>query len=495
MKANPMRPFKTLMLATVSVLSVSLIAAAPGFAKTKAKPAAAQSAPALSVDEQAAKLRDAALKSNVAYGWLGQLTTRFGARPAGSDSEKRAAAWAADSLTSMGFENVRIETFPLELWQRGVETAQIVSPFPQKLVVTALGGSQATPPEGIEAEAVMFETYQGFLDSAADVTGKIVVILQPTARTQTGIGYGVNSGTLRRNGPLEAKKRGAVGFLMRSLGTESHRFAHTGATRFQDAEGIASLAMSTPDAENLERMLALQSKGEAGPLRIKIVSTPKFLGHGSSQNVIGEIKGSEHPEEVVTIGGHMDSWDLGTGAIDDGAGMAITLAAAKAIIDQGIKPKRTVRVVLYGSEEVSQPDNKGLSGGQAYADRYVNGQNKHIATAESDFGADVVYAAILPTASDTGFHKRLGKILYPLGIFIDPAVATGGGPDTGPAQQAGVAVFDLQQNGIDYFDTHHTADDVFERIEPAKLDQNVAAWAATVWMMTNTDVTFSMPSK
>ena len=362
--------------------------------------------------------------------------------------------------------------------------------------MTTLGGSQATPPEGIDAEAILFATYQEFLDSKVDLAGRIVVVLQPTARTQTGVGYGLNSGSVRSRGPLEARKRGAIAFLMRALGTETHRFAHAGATQFQSKEGIPSLAMSPPDAEAMLRMKALQDKGEAAPLRIRIISTPKFLGGGQSQNVIAEFKGSERPNEIITVGGHMDSWDLGTGAIDDGAGMAITLAAVKTMIDAGKRPRRTIRLVLYGAEEVSQPDNKGLSGAQAYADRHVNpttrvSSESHILTAESDFGADVIYAAALPVASQPDFNARLGKILYPLKIYMDPKPADGGGPDTIPAQRQGVPVMDLRQNGMDYFDTHHTADDVLERVEPAKLDQNVAAWTATLWLVANGDVTFN----
>lgn len=488
-----------------SVLALSLSALALiGLPNTvlakakKAKPVAVAPVvqPALSVEEQAVVLRDQALRSNIAYAWLSELTTRFGPRPAGSESEHKAAAWAAAGMKAMGFDNVRIETFPLSIWKRGEEQAEIVGPYPQKLVVTALGGSSSTPPEGIEAETVIFDTYNSFLDSNTDVKGKIVVVLQPTARTQTGEGYGVNSGSVRREGPIKAKERGAVAFMMRALGTEDHRFTHTGATRFQTEDtAIPALAMSPPDAENMKRMQALSEQEKTGPLRIRLKSTPVFLGEGYSQNVIGEITGTEFPNEIITIGGHMDSWDLGTGAIDDGAGMAITLAAAKAIKDSGMKPKRTIRVVLYGAEEVSQPNNKGLSGGNAYANAYVGGTETHIVTAESDFGADIIYKASMPLASDPNFNRTLGKVLYPIKIYIDPKPSEGGGPDTSPAQHKGVPVFDLQQSGTDYFDVHHTADDVLDRVVPAKLDQNVAAWAATIWLIANTHVTFTMPKK
>lgn len=475
---------KALLLVTAALGCVTI----PALAKPKAKPAAPVAAVAEAPEITATRLRDAALQSNGAYEFVTQLTTRFGARPAGSESERKAAEWSAAELKKMGFENVRIETFPLVIWQRGAESLEITGPFAQKMVVTALGGSGATPAEGVEGEAALFETYAEFIDSKADLTGKIVVILQPTVRTQTGQGYGVNSGSVRRSGPEEAKKRGAVGYVMRSLGTEDHRFAHTGATRFTGVDGLPALAMSPPDAEQFERLLKLQRAGEAGPLRLKMLSTPTVRTGGQSQNVIAEIKGSKRPEEIITIGGHLDSWDLGTGAIDDGAGVAITMATAKLMIDHKLRPERTVRVVFWGSEEVSQPGDLGLSGAVAYAKSSET--DKHIAAAESDFGADVIYSLALPKSDAPDFNKTLGKVLYPLSIFIERNPATGGGPDTSPLNAKGVPIFDLQQNGTDYFDVHHTADDTLDRIDPKKMSQNVAAWAATVWMIANTSVTF-----
>ncbi|WP_229807766.1 M20/M25/M40 family metallo-hydrolase [Asticcacaulis endophyticus] len=486
---------RTVCVSALMGLSLVSVAVSPVWAQAKPKSKAERVAPdiKLAPEVEAAKLRDAALKSNEAYAFVSHLTTRFGARPAGSDSERNSAVWAAEELKKMGFDNVRIDTFPLALWQRGAESLEITGPFAQKMVVTALGGSGATPPEGVTGEAAIFETYQDFTTSTADLKGKIVVILQPTVRTQTGVGYGVNSGSMRRQGPEAAKARGAIGYVMRSLGTEDHRFAHTGATRFLGDEGLAALAISPPDAEQFERLLKLQREGKAGPLTLKMVSTPKFLGNGTSQNVIAEIKGRNRPNEIITIGGHLDSWDLGTGATDDGAGVAITMAAAKVMIDHKMRPERTVRVVFWGSEEVSQPGDKGLSGATAYAEKYaVAGSNEtHIAAAESDFGADVVYSLSLPKASDETFKAKLGNVLYPLNIYTDRADSTGGGPDTGPLKNKDVPVFDLQQNGTDYFDVHHTVDDVLERIDPKKMDQNVAAWAATVWMIANTSVTFA----
>lgn len=478
---------------TVTATLVAALALAAGTATAAPKPAAKPAAPALAtqpVEVQAAALRDAALKSDLAYDFVAQMTTRFGPRPAGGEAERKAAQWSAEELKKMGFQNVHLQTFPLYGWERGAESIEIVAPFPQKLVGVALGGSTA----GVaDAEAVMFETYQEFLDSKADLTGKIVVILQPMARASNGSGYGRMSGTVRSKGPGEAQKRGAVGYVMRSLGTEADRFAHAGATTWTDGKGIPSMAVSPPDAAALTRILALQKKGEAGPLRLRMASGAKFLGLGESQNVVADVVGSETPEEVIVMGGHIDSWDLGTGAIDDASGLAITMAAAKTIIDSGLKPKRTIRVVFWGSEEVSQPEGFGDAGGGKFRDAYRDQLSNFIAAGESDFGAGKVYSVSLMPTENKDFVTKLGNVLYPLAIYIDPKIVPTGGVDSGPLHESGVPAFDLKQDGYDYFDVHHTANDVIERIDPAQLKQNVAAWTASVWLMANMDVKFTRP--
>lgn len=480
------------LLAALALTTGMGAVSATAASKPKAKPVAAP-APALGaepVEVQAAALRDAALKSEVAYDFVAQMTTRFGARPAGGESERKAAEWSAEELKKMGFQNVHIQTFPLYGWERGAESIEITAPFPQKLVGTALGGSTA----GVaDAEAVMFETYQAFLDSKTDVAGKIVVILQPMARASNGSGYGRMSGSVRSGGPGVAQKRGAVGFVLRSLGTETDRFAHTGATTWSDGKGIPSMAISTPDAEALRRILKMQAKGEAGPLRLRMASGAKFLGLGQSQNVVADVVGTEKPNEVIAMGGHIDSWDLGTGAIDDASGLAITMAAAKTIIDSGLKPKRTIRVVFWGSEEVSQPDGFNDAGGGKFRDTYRDNLPNFIAAGESDFGAGKIYAISLMPTEDKAFLTNLGNVLYPLAVYIDAKAVPTGGTDSGPLHESGVPAFDLEQDGYDYFDVHHTANDVIERIDPAQMKQNVAAWTATVWMMANTSVTFTRP--
>ncbi|WP_298745010.1 M28 family peptidase [uncultured Brevundimonas sp.] len=448
-------------------------------------------APALAQDartiREAEQLRDRALRDNVAYELVSELTTRFGPRLAGSASEQGAARWGADKFREMGFDNVSIEEFPLALWTRGEARVEILAPFPQPLEAVALGGSIATPPEGLEGEAAIFETYQQLLDQPEGaLAGKIAVVLQDTVQAQDGRGYGATS-PVRGNGPTEAAKRGAIGYVLRSLGTHDHRFAHTGATRVGEGT-VPAFAMSPPDAGQLRRIMAMTD----APVRMRLFSSAGFTADSHSQNVIGEVRGSGAADEVIVIGGHLDSWDLGAGAIDDGAGVAITAAALKLIEDMPRQPRRTLRLVWWGSEEVSQPPPaQGLTGARFYASSRAGEMAGHVAISESDFGAGRVYSLSLPAgAADTDFRRAAQAVLTPLGVLFDGSAATGGGPDTGPTVALGVPAFRLSQDGTDYFDTHHTADDVLDRIDPEAMDQNVAAWAAFLWLLANSDVDF-----
>lgn len=439
---------------------------------------------------EAETLRDRALAGNVAYTLVSELTTRFGPRLAGSASEQASARWGAERFREMGFDNVAIESFPLALWERGEARVEILSPFPQPLTVVALGGSIATPAEGIEGEAAIFETYQQLLDQPeGSLTGKIAVVLQDTVQAQDGRGYGATS-PVRGQGPTEAARRGAVGYVLRSLGTHDHRFAHTGATRVGEGT-VPAFAMSPPDADQLRRIVRLTD----APVRMHLFSSAGFTGQTTSQNVIGEVRGREAPDEVIVIGGHLDSWDLGTGAIDDGAGVAITAAALKLIEDMPRAPRRTIRVVWWGSEEVSQPPPaQGLAGARHYAETRRDQMADHVAISESDFGAGPIYSLGLPAATPAPFRQAALRVLTPLGIINDPAPATGGGPDTGPTVALGVPAFRLNQDGTDYFDTHHTADDVLDRIDPEAMTQNVAAWAAFLWLLADSDVDLRAPA-
>lgn len=463
-------------------LSVRLLAASALALTLVAAPAVAQDAATI---QRAETLRDAALNQNIALDYLTQLTTRFGARPAGSKAEQDASAWAADYMRAQGFQNVRIEQFPLVGWERGEESGSIVGARPQRLVLAALGHSPGTNGV-IEAEVVRFDSLEALNAApAGSLTGKIAYVdAGQMVRMQDGSGYGPLT-RIRGAGPAAAAAKGAVAFIMRSVGSDEHRMPHTGTTRYVD--GVVPLpgfALAAPDADTVSRLIAM---GET--VRIRLSSTAHTY-QTVSQNVIGDIPGRSRPEEIIVLGSHMDSWDLGTGAIDDGAGGAITLAAAKAIRDSGRRPARTVRVVLYGSEEVAQPTDTG-NGGGAYLRGIGTAVEQHIIAGESDFGADRVYALGLPPgAQGTDFARAAARVLYPIGVLPSPDPELHGGADIGPLAEAGVPVFGLNQDGTRYFDLHHTADDTLDKVDPAQMSQNVAAWAALVWLIADSDVDF-----
>ncbi|WP_279141179.1 M20/M25/M40 family metallo-hydrolase [Sphingomonas paucimobilis] len=428
--------------------------------------------PPAQVAPEIERLRDAALNDTIAWDIVEGLTTEVGQRLAGTEAEERARQWAVARLTALGFKNVRIEPYRMPVWERGAESAEIVSPFPQKLTLAALGNSAATSAAGLTAEVAVFPSIAAF-QSAPDsaIKGRIVYIGNAMPRTQDGSGYGAY-GTARFTGPALAAQRGAVAIVIRSIGTDHHRFPHTGTTNFPDGvKPIPAAALSVPDAEQLERIAA-----RGGPVRMKLVLTPRMVGSRESGNVIAEVPGSDPSAGIVLVGGHLDSWDQGTGAIDDASGIAITAAAAKRIMDAGT-PRRTIRVVWFGAEEV------GGLGGAAYAKAHAS--ERHATASESDFGADRIWrfevnlpAAALPIAD------RLQTALAPLGIARGSGLG-GDGTDIGPTLKLGTAAIDLNQSGWDYFDTHHTPDDVLDRVDPAALRQNVAAWTAMLAVVAN----------
>jgi carboxypeptidase Q len=401
----------------------------------------------------------------VAWDIVEELTTEIGPRQAGTEAEARAREWSVRKLKAMGFSNVRIEPFMMPTWVRGAERGDIIGPFPHKLAITALGNSAATPDAGLTAEVAYFKTYEAFKAAPdAAVKGKIVFVNHAMKPTQDGSSYGYY-GPVRRTGPSLAAKKGAVAYVIRSLGTDNHRNPHTGNQSWETGvTPIPAAAVSTLDANQLDR-IASRSKT---PMRMKLQLTPRFLGQQQSGNVIAEIPGSDPAAGVVVIGGHLDSWDLGTGAIDDASGVAITAAAAKNILDSGMKPRRTIRIVWWGAEEV------GLWGAKAYAEAHKN--TPHAMAAESDFGADRVWQVKykLPETAKP-IADRISARLAEMGIATSKDAASGG-PDTGPLVALGIPVIDLEQDGTRYFDLHHTPDDTIEMIDPVQLQQNVDAW-------------------
>ncbi|MFN3946290.1 MAG: M28 family peptidase [Allosphingosinicella sp.] len=419
------------------------------------------------LSEMAPGLRDAALSDDLAWNLIEGLTTEVGPRLAGTEAEARARQWAVARLRELGFANVRVEDFPMQVWVRGAETAEIVAPFPQKLAVTALGRSGATPEAGLAAEVVGFRDLAA-LAAAPDaaVRGRIVYVGHAMMPTQDGSGYG-HFGPVRFAGPGIAARKGAAAIVIRSAGTDrDRRNPHTGMTSWP--EGVAAIpagALSNPDADQLERILA---RGQ--PVRMRLALTPRWIGERMSGNVVAEVPGTDPSAGVVLIGGHLDSWDLSPGALDNAAGVGITVAAAKRIMDAG-RPRRTIRVVLFGAEEV------GVIGGAAYFERH-RGAGDVVFVSESDFGADRIWR--MDASFDDAARPiadRVAALLGPLGVTRGTAPA-GAGADLGAWARDGVAAISLRQDGLRYFDFHHTPEDTLDKVDPAQLRQNVAAWTA-----------------
>ena len=426
--------------------------------------------------DQAALLRDQALNGDtLAWNLVEGLTTEVGPRQAGTAAEARAREWAVRRLTELGFSNVRVETFDMPVWERGQERAEIVSPFPQPLVLTALGNSGATPANGLEAEVIGFESISA-LQAAPDaaVRGKIVFINHAMAPTQDGSGYG-QFGAPRRQGPTVASRMGAAAIVVRSIGTDHHRNAHTGVQSFgEGARPIPAAALTVPDAEQLQRIL---NRAGDRPVRMRLTLTPRNIGRRQSGNVVAEVPGTDPGAGVIVIGGHLDSWDLGTGAIDNAAGVAITTAAAHRIMQAG-RPRRTIRVVLFGAEEV------GGGGGPTHF-RLNHPAGNIVMVGESDFGADRIWRVEFNFAeSNAALADRLAAVLAPLGIVRGQTPA-GAGADLSQWVRAGTPAIDLNQDGIRYFDYHHTPDDTLDKVDPVQLRQNVAAWTAVLAVLAN----------
>ena len=417
----------------------------------------------------------AAAGDSPAWSILEGLTTEIGPRPAGSDAMHRASDWAVARMRALGFENVHKERFTHDVWTRGEGTAEVTAPFPQRLVIAALGGSVATPPGGIEAEAVLFRSYDAMLAApAGSLAGKIAVVTQPMPRGGYGAYY-----RIRGLGPSEAARRGAVAYLLRSLATDVRRSPHTGAmTYLPGAPRIPAAALTAVDAEQLDR-IALRGR----PIRLHLTLTPTLTPGGYSETVVGEVRGRERPDEAVVIGGHLDSWDLGTGAIDDGAGAAITAAAAKLIADLPQRPRRTIRVVWWGAEEIGQAN-------LAFAAAHPAAEQARMAVAgECDEGADHIGAVSLPAgAARSSFGRTLQQVLGPIGAYVSPEVATDGGSDL--ENLRGVPLVSLQQDGTRYFDCHHTPDDTLDKVDRRQLDQNVAAWVSFAYLAAESGTDF-----
>jgi len=419
------------------------------------------------------------LTSTRAYDTLAYLTDNIGPRLSGSKGAELAVKWTTQQLRDWGFD-VRNEKVMVPHWVRGAERGRLVSHNDQKIVLTALGGSIATPAAGITAEVVEVTSYEQLAElGRAKIAGKIVFYNKPMdmALVESGQAFDAygKAVVFRGGGASRAAEFGAVASVVRSVATASLRTPHTGAMRYDEKQPkIPAAAITTEDADLIHRLLA---KGER--VRMQLVLTPRTLPDVESANVIAEIRGRERPDEVVLIGGHLDSWDLATGAIDDGSGVAMVMETLRLLKELGIQPKRTIRGVLFMNEE------NGLRGGHKYFDNVAKREEvqKHIAAIETDAGAapPVAFITTLEGAALERIQTRARILSRIAPIKFISSKHTGA--DTSPLTDAGVPGFGLVPDPRHYFDFHHTPADTLDKVDPKALAQNTAALAVLAWVI------------
>ena len=430
------------------------------------------------------RLQQAALTSDYAYRQVAHLSNNIGPRLSGSAQAAKAVEYVAGELKALGCE-VQLEKVMVPHWVRGEETAALVQ-FPgqarnttQKIVLCALGASVATPPDGIEAEVIVVRNFDELKSLPGDkVAGKIVLFNYPFDKQMASEGRGGEAYgeavVYRSKGPSEAARQGATACLIRSVGGADYRLPHTGETDYaNEAPKIPAGAVTAEDADLIANLV------RQGPVRMKLVLTPQTLPDVESANVIGDIKGSEHPEQVIVVSGHLDSWDLGTGAIDDGAGVAVSMEVANLVKNLHLKPKRTIRVIAWINEE------NGLAGSKQYAKDHEKEWMNHFAAMETDGGADH------PLGINIKAKPEVKNMFAPLAAILQESGAgmlnlvEHCGADIGPMEKAGVPAFSPIQDSRFYFNYHHTAADTLDKIVPKELAENAAVVAVLAYALAN----------
>ena len=416
------------------------------------------------------RIIDAALADSSAYARLSELVDRFGNRLSGSANLERALDWIMAEMERDGLENVRGEPVMVPRWVRGAESAELIEPRRRALPMLGLGGSVGTPPGGIEAEVVVVGSWDELEARAAEARGKIVLFNVPF----TGYGRTVQ---YRLLGAIAAARAGAVAALLRSVTPYSLQTPHTGAMSYvDDAPQIPFAAITVEDAMMLQRMA---DRGE--PIVVRLVMGAETLPDAPSRNVVAELTGTEYPEEIVVLGGHIDSWDVGQGAMDDGGGSVAAWEAVRLLHRLGLRPRRTVRVVLWTNEE------NGLRGGVAYREAHRDEVDRHVLAIESDAGVfkPVGFAF---GGSDAAFAivAEIGRLLE----RIDAGQVTrpGGGADIGPLMRAGVPGMGLSVEGSRYFWYHHSDADTIDKLDPREMAECVAAMAVMAYVVADLPV-------
>lgn len=430
------------------------------------------------------KLQKAALESNYAYRRTAYLTNNIGPRLSGSAQAARAVGYVADEMRKAGL-TVRLQPLTVPHWVRGIETGEIVQfegmapGTTQKIVLTALGGSIATPADGLTADIIGVKDFEELETlGRSKISGKIVFFnhkfdTELQAAGFGGAAYGAAVG-FRFSGAIMAARYGAVGVLVRSAGGSQNRLAHTGSMGYDaGVPKIPAAAVSYEDAETLAYLAAM------GRVRVRMTLTPKTLPDATSHNVIADIKGSEKPDEIVVVGGHLDSWDLGTGALDDAAGVAVSMQVGFLVKFLKLRPKRTIRVIAYMNEE------NGGAGGRAYFDESKTSIGNQFAAIESDLGASH------PLGINFAGKPELRPYIAPLSRILLSQGASqvqqlpGVGADISPLTQAGVPSFAPWFNQQKYFKYHHTSADTFDKIDPKELGELGALMAVLAYGLAN----------
>ena len=416
--------------------------------------------------EDVARLIHAATSSDFAWRRLAEFTDLHGARLSGSDNLERAIAWSAEKMKADGLENVHTEPVMVPKWVRGRESAEIVDPPLHEVAMLGLGGTVATPPQGIEAEVLPVNSFEDLQARSAEARGRIVLFNVPYTSYSETVTY-------RTTSARAAAQFGAVGVLVRSVGPIGLRTAHTGSVQY--APGLPEIPAASISLEDTNRIVRLTQRGRV--VRMRLVTSGHYEPDALSANVVAEIRGREKPEEIVLLGAHIDSWDVGTGAADDGVGCMVTWETLRLMKKLGLRPRRTVRLVLFTNEE------NGVRGAQAYADRYGEIAGNHVFALESDSG--VLWPAMLGFSGSAGARAamaQIGTLLTPLGLSeVGPG---GGGADIGPIAQIGnVPTMAYLGDATRFFVFHHTAADTVERVAADDVSRAAAAIAAVTWVV------------
>lgn len=414
-------------------------------------------------DSLRARLAAAARSDDLAFARLAHLCDTIGPRPAGSTAYRRAAEWATSVLRADGQENVRLEPVVVPVWVRGHERCTMLTPAQRDLPILGLGLSVGTP--GIEADVVVAHSFD---DLGPHVAGKIVLFNVPMDPGLPSIRHYGPAVEYRAKGASEAARHGAVAMLLRSVTTRSLATPHTGMQRYEDGvPPIPAAAVTTEDADWIDRATA------AGiTVRVRLEMEAHSAGEATDHNVVAEITGSERPEEIVLVGGHLDSWDVGQGAHDDGAGIVQAIETLRLIRELPVRPRRTIRVVLFADEEM------GLYGGKAYAAAHAD--EHHVVAVESDLGGTMP-ADWGVTGSDEQVLWFLQKA-EPVGL---PVRLGGGGSDISALEDQGVLLVGLHPDDARYFDLHHTNADTLDKVDPNDLREGLAAVVQLIWQLAN----------